>query len=387
VKQQNGHSGGAGEFLAVGGFVAAVSQVILAWLQLHQGHGKPVELLTPHERRERDARDRLRVHLARLRRIDDPATRGLALRVHPAIDLLQPAASSAAASLVARSQPASWRRLLLGPRHGRPNGARAPDRDLPAFVDRDKGPEIRDWMRQARDTGGFLLLVGDSCVGKTRLLYEAAREVLGDFEVLVPDLGGGDLINGVADATFRLPRLIVWLDELQRFLDGPYLISGSTPITTTTVRHLLDAATPVIIVGTLWPEHAARLRATEPDWQQPTEPDQQQPTEPDRQPRYPKAFDILIDRRLHEITLHTFSAHERHTADGSRHGTRDSSKLLPTTTTTSPRYLQAPENWYADMNKPPKNSKRSCTPPSTLATSASKLPSQSSYWLRRPAAT
>src|SRR6185437_15531130 len=242
VKQQNGQPGAVGSFLAVGGFVAAVLQVTLAWLQLRQGRGKSVELLAPHERREREARDRLRAHLARrgrLRRMDDPATRALALRVHPAIDLLQPAAPAAAASLVARSQPTGWRRLLLYPRHGRPNNTRALDSDLPTFVDRDKGPEIRDWMQQARDTGGFLLLVGDSCVGKTRLLYEAAREVLGDFEVIVPELGDGDLINGIAEATFRLPRLIVWLDELQHFLDGPYLISGSTAITAKAVGHLL----------------------------------------------------------------------------------------------------------------------------------------------------
>lgn len=312
VKQQSGQPGPAGPFLAVGGFVAAILQVMLAWLQLRQGGGaKSVEPLAAHERREGDARDRLRVHLGRqgrLRRMDDPATRALALRVHPAIDLLQPAACGAAASLAARSQPTGWRRLLLRPRHGGPNGALALDPDLPTFVDRDKSPDIRDWMRQARETGGFLLLVGDSCVGKTRLLYEAAREVLGDFEVLVPDLGGGDLINGIAEATFRLPRLIVWLDELQRFLDGPYLTSGSTPITATTVRHLLDATTPVIIVGTLWPEYVTRLRATEPDQQQPTQHDRQQP-------RYPKAFDILVDRRLHEITLHTFSAEERRAAD------------------------------------------------------------------------
>jgi hypothetical protein len=84
-------------------------------------------------------------------------------------------------------------------------------------------PAVRDWTRTARETGGFLLLVGDSSVGKTRLLYEFARTELGDFAVLDPDLGNGTLVNVVAESTLPLPKLIVWLDELQRFLDGPYL--------------------------------------------------------------------------------------------------------------------------------------------------------------------
>jgi hypothetical protein len=43
---------------------------------------------------------------------------------------------------------------------------------------------------------------------------------------LAPDLGDGELANQLAAATFPLPRLLVWLDELQRFLDGPNLTPG-----------------------------------------------------------------------------------------------------------------------------------------------------------------
>jgi hypothetical protein len=93
-------------------------------------------------------------------------------------------------------------------------------------------------MQQARTDGGFLVLVGDSCVGKTRLLYETARQQLSDFTVLAPDLGDGGLINTIAEATFPLPKLVVWLDELQRYLAGPYLTDGSTPITAVAVRQL-----------------------------------------------------------------------------------------------------------------------------------------------------
>ncbi|MCA1648128.1 MAG: hypothetical protein LC797_22610, partial [Chloroflexi bacterium] len=307
VKQQSGQAGAAGPFLAVAGFVAAVLQVLLAWLQLRQGgHPKSVELLSPRERQERDARDRLHVHLGRqgrLRRMDDPATLALALRVHPAIDLPQSADYSAAARSAVRSRPTGWRSLLVRRRRGRSGGACLLDPDLPTFVAREQGREIRRWMCAARDEGGFLLLVGDSSVGKTRLLHESAREVLGDYAVLVPDLGDGDLVNKISEATFPLPKLIVWLDELQRFLDGPYLSPGSTSITASAIRRLLDAPTSVIVVGTLWPQYATQLRAVEPD-----------PTT--RQPRslYPNAVDVLVDHRLHEVSLRTFSAEERHAA-------------------------------------------------------------------------
>jgi len=90
---------------------------------------------------------------------------------------------------------------------------------LPAWVERGKENNVLQWLREASESGGFLVIVGDSSVGKTRLLYETVLDVLPDWFVLVPDLGEGDVVNAVADSTFRLPKLVVWLDELQRFLD------------------------------------------------------------------------------------------------------------------------------------------------------------------------
>jgi hypothetical protein len=242
---------------------------------------------------ERRAVDRLRQHLGRqdqLPRLGDPAASALALRVHPAIPL--------PVDIRGKGTPQTrwswWRR--------RPAWPAGPDPELPIFVDRDIAPKVREWMHGAAATGGFLLLVGNSSVGKTRLLYQAARECLSDFSVLAPDLGDGTLVNTVADTTFHLPKLIVWLDELQRFLHGPYLTPGSTAVTAASIRRLLDADTPVVIVGSLWPEYAAQLRSTYPD------PITNQP-----QPLYPATVDILDHRRLREIALGTFSEDERRT--------------------------------------------------------------------------
>lgn len=87
------------------------------------------------------------------------------------------------------------------------------------------------WMRKARQHGGFLVLVGNSSVSKTRFLHEAVRDALPDFAVLGPDLGDGDLVatqpqrRPSPSEVDRLARR-----ELQRFIDGSYLTPGSTPI-------------------------------------------------------------------------------------------------------------------------------------------------------------
>jgi predicted negative regulator of RcsB-dependent stress response len=265
--------------------------------QLWQGHraaraGQPA---LPMDR-DQAALDRLRAHLGRqtrLPRMGDPASRGLGLRVHPAIPLpdLPP------------SQPVKPQRRRLLPHRRRVSAAPELDPDLPLFIDRDTGPKVAAWMREAASAGGFLVLVGDSSVGKTRLLYETARRELADFAVLAPDLGDGELVNALAQASFPLPRLVVWLDELHRFLDGPYLPPGATPVTAGTLRRLLEAPTPVVLLGSMWPEHAAQLRGTIPD-----------SAGGRPQPRYPGAVDVLDDRRCHQLTLTTFSGAERASA-------------------------------------------------------------------------
>jgi hypothetical protein len=44
------------------------------------------------------------------------------------------------------------------------------------------------------------------------------------------------------------PRTVVWLDELQRYLDGEHGLTGGV------VRALLNAPDPVVLIGTLWPD-------------------------------------------------------------------------------------------------------------------------------------
>ncbi|MEU4802998.1 hypothetical protein [Actinosynnema sp. NPDC023587] len=178
------------------------------------------------------------------------------------------------------------------------------DSDLPLFVDRNASQEVAKWMRPARRKGGFLLLVGTSSVGKTRLLYDIARRELGDFLVLVPDLGDGAAVNALAEAGPPGP-VVVWLDELQRFLSGPYFVPdgtvGQVPVSAGALRRLLDGDTPVIVLATLWPNYLDQLRATDTDDKGATK------------SRYPAAADVLA-LRTKQLRVDTFSEEEKRLA-------------------------------------------------------------------------
>ena len=118
---------------------------------------------------------------------------------------------------------------------------------LPEYVPRDADTGeggIRAQLSAAAQRGGFVLLVGGSSVGKTRTAAEALRAVLPDWRLVHP--GGPAEVAAVAAAL--PPRTVLWLDELQRYLDGEHGLTGGT------IRALLSAGHPVVIIGTLWPD-------------------------------------------------------------------------------------------------------------------------------------
>ena len=119
-----------------------------------------------------------------------------------------------------------------------------PDNDLPEYVSRDVDAEVRGRVTAAASRGMFLLLVGGSSVGKTRCAVEAVRARLPDWWLVHP----ADPAEVVALAQAPSPRTVVWLDELQRYLDGEHGLTGAA------VRTLLGAPHPAVIIGTLWPD-------------------------------------------------------------------------------------------------------------------------------------
>lgn len=117
---------------------------------------------------------------------------------------------------------------------------------LPTYVlrDKDNGDRgIRARLHSMATTGGFLLIVGDSSVGKSRTAYEAIRAECGGWELIHPDDAGR--LHALAAEPPTKP-LVIWLDELQTYFDG------QTSLTAGTIRSLLGASTPVVLVATIW---------------------------------------------------------------------------------------------------------------------------------------
>ncbi|MEU3628986.1 hypothetical protein AB0E54_42135, partial [Amycolatopsis coloradensis] len=113
--------------------------------------------------------------------------------------------------------------------------------ELPPYVPRDFDADLRTKITLAGQQGGFVLVTGDSSVGKTRALFEAVQTVLPDWWLLHPS--GADVLREFA--AHPAGRTVVWLDELQDYLDHP----GGVPAGE--VRGMIAAG--VVLVATCWP--------------------------------------------------------------------------------------------------------------------------------------
>jgi hypothetical protein len=126
--------------------------------------------------------------------------------------------------------------------------AGVPDDVSPEYVPRDTDAGqfgVRAKVAAASVRGGFVLLVGGSSVGKTRCAFEAVSALLPDWWLVHPS-GPSDIATLAASPA---PRTVVWLDELQKYLDGESGLDAGV------VRTLLNARYPAIIIATLWPRY------------------------------------------------------------------------------------------------------------------------------------
>jgi len=133
------------------------------------------------------------------------------------------------------------------------------DRDLPAYVPRDvdqAADGVRAKLVAAAERGGFVLLIGDSSVGKTRTAYEAVRAELPDWWLVHP----ADPAAVSALVALEPSQLVVWLDEIQNYLDGDQSLKAGA------LRGLLDGRGPVVLIATIWPSfYDAYTLPPEPD--------------------------------------------------------------------------------------------------------------------------
>jgi hypothetical protein len=131
---------------------------------------------------------------------------------------------------------------------------------LPRYVRRAHDEELAAVVaRVCAGESAMAVLVGESSAGKTRACWEALEPLrtAGGWRLWHPyDPTRSQAALAALDRV--APRTVVWLNEAQEYLraegDGAERVAAK-------LRHLLtDAArAPVLILGTLWPEHHAAL--------------------------------------------------------------------------------------------------------------------------------
>jgi hypothetical protein len=169
-------------------------------------------------------------------------------------DLAQWLAAWERASTAGLARPASGVRVrdaqprLLGVHDAIQVDGKVPG-ELPVYVPRDIDDGLRAELAANTQRGCFILLVGASSVGKTRCAAEAVRAALPDWWLVHP--AGPDQVAALAQ--MPSPRTVVWLNELQDYLDGEHGLDAAV------VRALLNH--PAVIIGTLWPERYAAYTA------------------------------------------------------------------------------------------------------------------------------
>jgi hypothetical protein len=85
---------------------------------------------------------------------------------------------------------------------------------VPAYITRDIEPDLHAALRRS----DFVLVVGESTAGKTRVAFEAIRLLQSNCRFVAPS--SRDAIPGLLDSLSEAGDYVVWLDDLERFL-GP----------------------------------------------------------------------------------------------------------------------------------------------------------------------
>lgn len=136
--------------------------------------------------------------------------------------------------------------------------------DLPMlteYVPRPHDGRLEKIIDRAGRMSAVVALVGDSCTGKTRALWEAVRSLPGTWRVWRPadPLGLHEgLVNGRV-----APRTVVWLDDAHEYLDPE-----RTELAGDNAARLRDLtvdprARPVLVAATFWLDEWRRL-STDP---------------------------------------------------------------------------------------------------------------------------
>jgi hypothetical protein len=175
------------------------------------------------------------------------------------VDVFQASANAGSAGTRVGEPITAWAPSTLGVHDAITTHDTTNSQKLTAYVLRDHDRRLRDSLirlTHPNARSNLVLVVGTSCAGKTRTLYEAIRAVLPTWQLIAP--------RTAADLTRSLeagipPSTVVWLDELQDRLthtgEGPRAANYITELLFTTN----DRARPILFAGTIWPSNLTHL--------------------------------------------------------------------------------------------------------------------------------
>jgi tetratricopeptide (TPR) repeat protein len=120
---------------------------------------------------------------------------------------------------------------------------------VPAYVARDVDEAVARKLNGFSVSGGFLLVVGDSTAGKSRVAYEALSHSVPDHRLVAP-YDRDELRYSLAAIATSPEKYVLWLDNIERFI-AP---DGLTPRIASHLKYL-----KVITVGSMRTEHYRKL--------------------------------------------------------------------------------------------------------------------------------
>jgi tetratricopeptide (TPR) repeat protein len=160
-------------------------------------------------------------------------------------------------------------------------GTGATDRVLPAYIVRDQ----HDAVVAALQPSAFVLLVGDSGAGKSRLAFEALAATVPGHRLIAPERTA---MTAAIEESTTARDTVLWLDDLENYLDN------DTGLTTTAITRVLGGAGHRrMIVATLRLQELNRLDE---------ETDNHQLNE-DRRKVLARAHQIRVDRLFSDSEL------------------------------------------------------------------------------------
>ncbi|MFD7560701.1 helix-turn-helix domain-containing protein [Streptomyces sp. NPDC059835] len=147
-----------------------------------------------------------------------------------------------------------------GPGRAVPGPGRSGPRTMPGYVRREHDRVLAEAVEDAAaGRSRAVVLVGGSSTGKTRACWEAVQPLAAQGWRLWHPFDPTRAQDALEDLPRVAPRTVVWLNEAQHYLGD----RAAGERIAAAVHRLLVAAEcgPVLVLGTLWPEYAARYMA------------------------------------------------------------------------------------------------------------------------------